>query len=115
MIFILFVLKIVGLWQDFTAVTKWIKKFKSLYGFGGRWLTIRDICMDFELCFKFHWKHQTWSNDQSYSDLSCDGVKLLITENLKLAQFPAQLRNSQYTNHESPFNQSEALYVQRTG
>ena len=27
---------------------------KSLYGFGGRSLKIRDVCMDFEPCFKVH-------------------------------------------------------------
>ena len=26
----------------------------SLYGFGGRYLEIRDACMDFEPCFKVH-------------------------------------------------------------
>ena len=46
--------QIVGAWQDFTAVTKWIKKFKSLYGFGGPFLKIRDVCMDFEPYFKVH-------------------------------------------------------------
>ena len=30
------------------------KKFKSLYGFGGRCLNIREVCMDFEPCFKVH-------------------------------------------------------------
>ena len=25
-----------------------------LYGFGGRFLKIRDVCMDFEPCFKVH-------------------------------------------------------------
>ena len=28
--------------------------FKSLYGFGGRCLKIRDVCMDFEPYFKVH-------------------------------------------------------------
>ena len=28
--------------------------FKSLYGFGGRCLKIRDVCMDFEAYFKVH-------------------------------------------------------------
>ena len=46
--------QIVGAWQDFTVVTKLIKNFKSLYGFGGCCLKIRDICMDFELYFKVH-------------------------------------------------------------
>ena len=30
------------------------KNFKSLYGFGGRCIKIRDACMDFEPCFKVH-------------------------------------------------------------
>ena len=30
------------------------KKFKSLYGFGGRGLKIRDVCIDFEPYFKVH-------------------------------------------------------------
>ena len=47
--------QIVGAWRDFTVVTKLIKNLKSLYGFGGRCLKIRDVCgMDFELCFKVH-------------------------------------------------------------
>ena len=46
--------QIVGAWQDFTVVTKLIKNFKSLYGFGGRFLKIRDFCMDFEPYFKVH-------------------------------------------------------------
>ena len=45
---------IVGAWQDFTVVTKLKNIFKSLYGFEGRSLKIRDVCMDSELCFKFH-------------------------------------------------------------
>ena len=44
--------QIEGACQDFTVVTKLIKDFKSLYGFGGRFLKIRDICMDFESYFK---------------------------------------------------------------
>ena len=31
-----------------------MKNFKSLYGLGGRCLKIRDVCMDFEPCFKVH-------------------------------------------------------------
>ena len=44
--------QIVG--AHFTVVTKLIKNFKSLYGFGGRCLKIRDVCMDFEPYFKVH-------------------------------------------------------------
>ena len=43
-----------GARQDFTVVTKLIKNFKSLYRFGGRFLEIRDVCMDFEPYFKVH-------------------------------------------------------------
>ena len=31
-----------------------MKNFKSLYGFGGRCLKIRDVCMNFEPYFKVH-------------------------------------------------------------
>ena len=34
------------------TITEIIKIFKSLYGFGGRCLKIRDVCMDFEPYFK---------------------------------------------------------------
>ena len=44
----------VGASRDFTVVTKLMKHFKSSYGFGGRFLKIRDVCMDFELYFKIH-------------------------------------------------------------
>ena len=46
--------QIEGAWQDFTVVTKLIKNFTSLYGFGGRFLKIRNFCMDFESYFKVH-------------------------------------------------------------
>ena len=46
--------QIEGAWQDFTVATKLIKHFKSLYGFGGRSLENRDVCMDFEPYFKVH-------------------------------------------------------------
>ena len=52
--FYLVFFQIEGAWQDFTVVTKLIKNFKSLYGFGGHFLKIRDICMDFEPFFKVH-------------------------------------------------------------
>ena len=76
--------QIEGAWQDFTVVTKLIKNFKSLYGFGGRFLKIRDVWMDFEPYFKVH----SLVNDQSLHDLSCGDVSLTICYNLKLAQAP---------------------------
>ena len=36
------------------SITEIIKKFNSLYDFGGRCLKIRDVCMDFEPYFKVH-------------------------------------------------------------
>ncbi len=30
------------------------ESFKTLYSFGGRWLKIKYVCMDFEPCFKVH-------------------------------------------------------------
>ena len=62
-----------------------MKNFKSLiYGFGGRCLKIRDVCMDFEPCFKVHNLVSVHPksiivmlvNDQSQQDLSCGGVSL---------------------------------------
>ena len=32
----------------FYSCHKLLENFKSLYGFGGRCLKIRDVCMDFE-------------------------------------------------------------------
>ena len=43
-----------GKWRDVTVVTKLIKNIKSLYDLGGRCLSIRDVCMDFETCFKVY-------------------------------------------------------------
>ena len=46
--------QIVGAWRDFTVVATLIRNFNSSYGFGGRCLKIRDVCMDFEPHFKVH-------------------------------------------------------------
>ena len=46
--------QIVSAWRDFTVVTNLMKNFKSLHGFGGRCLKIRDVCTDFEPCFRVH-------------------------------------------------------------
>ena len=59
---------------------------KKFQGFGGRFLNIRDVCMDFEPYFKDHnlvsglpKEHHTWSNEQSQHDLSCGGISLSIS------------------------------------
>ena len=78
--------QIVGAWWDFTVVTKLIKNFKSLYGFGGRCLKIRDVCMDFEPYFKVHNLVSVHPKSiilgqmiTSQHDLSCGGVRLSIS------------------------------------
>ena len=40
--------------MGFYSCHKTAKSFKSLYGFGGRCLKIRDACMDFEPYIKVH-------------------------------------------------------------
>ena len=47
------------------SITEIMKNFKSLYGFGGRCLKIRDVYMDFEPYFKVH-------NLVSVSYLACE-------------------------------------------
>ena len=42
------------MFADFKSITEIIKNIKSLHGFGGRCLKIRDVCMDFKSCFKVH-------------------------------------------------------------
>ena len=61
------------------------KKNKSLYGFGGRCLKIRDVCMDFEPYFKVHNLVNVHSKNvklgqinQSQHYLLPDGVRLSI-------------------------------------
>ena len=44
----------VGEWWNYIVVTKLIKNFKSLYGFGAWCLNIRDVLMDCEQCFKIY-------------------------------------------------------------
>ena len=38
--------------RGFIVVTKVIKNYISLYGFGGRCLKIEDVCMDFVTIFQ---------------------------------------------------------------
>ena len=42
----------IALFANFEEYHRNHKNFKSLYGFGGRCLKIRDVCMDFEAYFK---------------------------------------------------------------
>ena len=63
-----------------------MKNFKNLYGFGGRCLKIRDVCIDFEPYFKvhnlvsIHLKSIILGQmiNLTRHDLSCRGVSLSI-------------------------------------
>ena len=63
-----------------------MKNFKSLYGFGGRCLKIRDVCMDLEPNFEVNNLVSVQPKSiklgqmamQSQHDLSCGGVSLSI-------------------------------------
>ena len=46
--------QLVGAWRNFIVVAKLIKNFKSVYGFVGCCLKIRDVCIDFEPYFKVY-------------------------------------------------------------
>ena len=63
-----------------------MKNFKSLYGFGGRCLKIRDVCMDFEPNFKVHNLVSVYPKSIKLGqmtnlnyDLSCGDVSLSIS------------------------------------
>ena len=58
------------------------KNFKSFYGFRGRCLNIKDVCMDFEPCFKVHnlvSVHLKSIKLGQMTSLSCGGVSLSIS------------------------------------
>ena len=87
--------QIEGAWEDFIVVTKLLKNCKILYGSGGRFLKIRDVCMYFEPYFKVHNLVSVYPKSiifcqmtKSQHDLSCGGVSLSISWNLKLAPVP---------------------------
>ena len=44
----------IDMFAHFTDYHRNHKNFQSLYGFGGRCLNIRDVCMHFEAYFKVH-------------------------------------------------------------
>ena len=76
--------QIVGAWPDFTVVTKLMKNFKNLYGFGDA-VSKLDLCMDFEPHFKVHNLIPVHSKSIILGQMTnlnmtslCDGVSLLI-------------------------------------
>ena len=109
--FHLSVFQIVVAWRDFSVFTKLMKNFKSLYGFGGRCLKIRDVCMDFESYLKVHnlvSVHPKSTIIGQMIDLDMIfHVMVLVYRLVKIwnsPQFPAEFRNGLLTTvrHYSP-------------
>ena len=95
--------QIEGAWQDFTVVTKLIKNFKSLYGFGGRFLKIRDVCMDFEPYFKVHNLVSVYPKSIKLSQMTnLNMIFHVVVPVYRLVkiwnspQFPDEFRNGQF-------------------
>ena len=82
------------------------KKYKSLYGFGGRCLKInfkiRDVCMDFEPCLKVHNLASVHPKSIKLGQMTnLDKIFHMMMSVYRLVkilnspQFPAQFRNDQ--------------------
>ena len=87
-------------WRDFTVVTKLMKNFKSLFGFGGRCLKIRDVCMDFEPYFKVHNLVNVHPKNIKLGEMTnLDMIFHVVVSDYRLAkiwnspQFPVEFRN----------------------
>ena len=74
--------QIEGPWQDFTVVTKLIKPFKSLYGFGDAFSKLETFvwilnCISWSITWSlFTLKASYLVKDQYQHDLSCGGVSV---------------------------------------
>ena len=108
--FNLSVFQIIGAWQDFTVVTKRIKNVKSLYGFGGRVLKIRDICINFEPHFKVHNLVSVYPKSIVLGQMTnLNMIFYVVVSVYRLVkiwnspQFPDEFRDGQFSN----FLQSE--------
>ena len=91
------------------SITEIIKYFKSLYGFGGCCLKIRDVCRDFEPCFKVH--NLVSLNPKSIilgQMINLDMIFHVVVSVYRLVkiwnspQFPVEFRNGLFV-WESPF------------
>ena len=67
------------------------KNFKSLYGFGGRCLRIKDVCIDFEAYFKVH----SLVSNSSSAQVSREKTK---TQALMNFFFPLEIVRGTYMN-----------------
>ena len=99
-----------GAWQDFTVITKLIKNFKSLYGFEGCFLKIRDVCMDFEPSFNIHNLVSVYPKSIILGQMT--NLKMIfhmvvsvypLVKIWNSPQFPDEFRSSQLQYHISMF------------
>ena len=77
-----------------------IKKFKNLYGFEGRCLKIRDVCMDFEPYFKVHSLVSDYPKSIILNQMTNLNMIFYVVVSVyrfvkiwNLPQFPAEFRN----------------------
>ena len=103
--------QIVGAWQNFTVVEKLINNFKSLFGFGGRCLKIRDICMDSVPYFKVHNSVSVHPKSIILGQMiNLNMIFHVVVSVYQFAkiwnspQFPAQFRNGQLLALNDSFN-----------
>ena len=92
----------IGAWRDFIVVTKTMKNFKSFYGFGGRCVKIRDVCMDFEAYFNIHSLVSVNPKSIIFGQMTNLNMNFRVVVSVywfvkiwNLPQFPAELRNGQ--------------------
>ena len=97
--------QIVGAWRNFTVVEKLINNFKSLCGFGGRCLKIKDVCMDSEPYFKVHNSISVHPKSIILGQMTNLNMIFHVvvsvyrfTKIWNSPQFPVQLRNGQYVS-----------------
>ena len=79
------------------SITEIIKIFTSLYGFGGRYLKISDVCMDFEPHFKVHNLVSVHPKNTNLNMIFHVVVSVYqLVEIWNSPQFPDEFRNGQF-------------------
>ena len=93
--------QIVGAWRDFTVVKKLTTIFQR-YGFGGRCLKIRDVCMDFGPYFNVHHLISVHPNTMILGQMTnLNMIFYVVVTVYRLVkiwnspQFPVEFRNGQ--------------------
>ena len=84
----------------------YLKNLKSLYGLGGRFLKITDVCMDFEPSFKVHNLVSVYHKSIILGQMTnLNMIFQMVVSVYRLdkifnsPQFPDEFRNGQYVNH----------------